>query len=131
MTQGKATGAAAQRTRRKRSINDDNLTDIERDVLSLLLDAERPMGVREIALYILGPSVKAEAKGEDSVRTIRNALRIPKAMGLLRHTDSRGTYTVTETFRKFGFYAAEKTAEAWRIGRERRNKEAKEAEDES
>lgn len=116
----------AKKTRRSRSIWEDNLTMLERDILILLRGAKRPMTAKEIAAHLFGPSVKAEAKGEDSVRTVRNALRIPKSMGLLMPSGERGSYTITETFMEYSFYAAQKTAEAWRKERDVRRKEKKE-----
>ena len=120
-----------RRYKLKRDINDDNLTQIERDILTLLKDRGVCMSVKEIAFCLLGSDVSAEARGETSVRTIRNALRIPKAMGLISHTNLRGTYIITESFSKFGFQAAEKTAAAWKARREERRRRRKEESDES
>lgn len=120
-----------KRNRFRRDISVDNLTQIERDILKLLQQGDSPMNVKEIAYSLLGPDVSAEARGEISVRTIRNALRIPKAMGLIRHANSRGSYIITESFRKFGFLAAEKTAAAWKTSREERRRRRREESDES
>ena len=106
-----------RKRRNRRDINSDNLTDIERQLLILLATPGRPMSVKEMAESLLGPDVDAEARGKDSVRTVRNALRVPKAMGLLKHAAAKGHYEVTETFEKYGFEAAVRTAAAWKVGR--------------
>lgn len=109
-----------RKRRNRRDINNDNLTEIERRLLTLLSTPGGPMSVKEIATALLGSNIEAEAKGKDSVRTIRNALRVPKAMGLLKHAKAKGHYEVTDIFREHGFEAAIKTAAAWKAGRRQR-----------
>lgn len=109
--------------RNGRDINEDNLTELERSILDFMKDTGEPISVRDIATELFGSDVAAEAKGRDSVRTVRNALRIPKAMDLISQSDGTGTYTITERYRKWGLKAAEKTAAAWKLERERRRME--------
>ena len=118
ITQVRGKGKPAKR-RNGRDINKDNLTAIERSILNFLLNSKEPVSVKQIAVEMYGEEVTAEAKGKDSVRTIRNALRIPKAMDLVVPIGD-GTYTVSERFQKWGFKAAVKTASSWKADRELR-----------
>lgn len=115
-------GKVAKR-RNGRDINTDNLTALERSILNFMANENEPVTVKQIAVEMYGEEVAAEGKGEDSVRTIRNALRIPKAMDLITQSNGTGTYTVTDRYKKWGLKAAEKTAAAWKEERERRRQE--------
>lgn len=115
-------GKVAKR-RNGRDINTDNLTALERSILNFMASEKEPVTVKQIAVEMYGEEVAAEGKGEDSVRTIRNALRIPKAMDLITQSDGTGTYTVTDRYKKWGLKAAEKTAAAWKEEREHRRQE--------
>lgn len=109
-----------------RDIDTDNLTELERSILSFMKDVDYPVSVRDIAVQMYGEEVEAEGKGKTSVRTIRNALRTPKAMDLITQSDGTGKYSVSTRFRKWGFTAAEKTAAAWKTEREQRRGEVTE-----
>lgn len=106
-----------------RDINKDNLTSLERDILNMLLQRNEPVSVKDIAVEMFGADVVAEAKGKESVRTIRNALRIPKSMDLLIPVGS-GKYMASQRLQQWGFKAAEKTAMAWKEARDKRRQEA-------
>ena len=108
-----------------RDINKDNLTDLERSILSFMAQHEEPVSVKEIAVHMFGEDVAPEGKGANSVRTIRNALRIPKAMDLITMSDGSGKYTVTDRYLKGGLKAAEITAESWRKAREAQRSEVR------
>lgn len=109
-----------------RDINTDNLTDLERSILEFMVKVGSPVSVRDIATEMFGSDVESEGKGKESVRTIRNALRTPKAMDLITQSDGSGTYSVTTRFRKWGLVAAEKTAAAWKSEREQQRRELSE-----
>lgn len=119
----KGKGKVAKR-RNGRDINKDNLTALERSILNMLLQSEQPVSVKDIAVEMYGEEVAAEAAGKDSVRTIRNALRIPKAMDLITPLGG-GKYAASQRLKQWGFKAAEKTAMAWKAVREQRRQEAR------
>lgn len=102
-----------------RDISKDNLTDVERNILNMLLQKDEPVSVKDIAVEMFGENVSAEAKGKDSVRTVRNALRIPKAMGLINPVGS-GKYEASEEMREWGFKLAERVAMTWKLDRDTR-----------
>lgn len=116
-------GKVAKKRSNGRDIGKDNLTALERSILNFLVNSNRPVSVKEIAVEMYGEEVVAEGKGIESVRTIRNALRIPKAMDLVS-PEGNGMYAASTRFKKWGFSAAEKTAAAWKQERENRRKEA-------
>jgi len=107
-----------------RDINKDNLTDIERNILNMLLQREQPASVKDIAVEMFGDEVEAEAKGKDSVRTVRNALRIPKAMGLINPIGT-GKYEASAEMREWGFKLAERVAMTWKLDRDTRRQAAR------
>jgi repressor of nif and glnA expression len=108
--------------RNGRDISDDNLTALERSILNFLAESDEPVSVKQIAIQMYGEDVVAEAKGKESVRTIRNALRIPKAMDLITPEGS-GMYSASKSFKKWGFKAAKDTAAAWKADRDSRKAE--------
>lgn len=90
--------------RSKRDINKDNLTEVERSIIKFMLSRENPVSVKEIAEEMYGSDVKPEATGHSSIRTIRNALRIPKDMKLIEPV-YRGVYKVSDELRERGLEA--------------------------
>lgn len=94
----------------------DNLIPLERSILEILSNAREPIGAKEIAVHLFGSDVTSEGKGVNSVRTVRNALRVPKSMGLLKQVDV-GKYSISDDFKSCGMDFAVKMASEMKITR--------------
>lgn len=86
----------------KRDVNRDNLKPFEWSVIQFMSATSRPVTVQEIAEALIGEDAPQEAKGEKSLRTVRNALRMPKDMGIVETNGKRGVYTLSEGFKSYG-----------------------------
>ena len=105
-----------------RDIDTDNLTTLEKSILGYILRNEEAVTVKDIAGFLYGDDVAAEARGKDSVRKVRNALRVPKAMGLVDYGEEKGSYVATKDFKKRQFDLAVEKAAEWK--KERQDKAA-------
>ena len=75
----------------------DGLRPIEREIIEAVANSDGNLGILEIAYNMFGP--KCGSEGPNSVRTIRNAIRIPIRYGIIEHS-SRGKLCVTEQYTK-------------------------------
>jgi len=103
---------------------DDNLTVLERRVLRYLANRSKGVDVKTIAVAFFGEDVPVEAYGMDSVRSIRNALRVPKSMGLIEPI-GKGLYVASDKFKSRGFEFAREVAALSRAKSRTNKKERK------
>ena len=75
----------------------DGLRPIEREIIEAVAYSDGNLGILEIAHNMFGP--KCGSEGPNSVRTIRNAIRIPIRYGIIEHS-GRGRLCVTEQYVK-------------------------------
>ena len=75
----------------------DGLRPIEREIIEAVASSDGTLGILDIAHDMFGP--KCGSEGPNSVRTIRNAIRIPIRYGIIEHS-GRGRLCVTEAYAK-------------------------------
>jgi len=75
----------------------DGLRPIERKIIKAVANSDGNLGILDIAHDMFGPECGSE--GPNSVRTIRNAIRIPIRYGIIEHS-GRGRLRITEAYTK-------------------------------
>jgi len=87
--QARAKAANEPIKRKSRSQEKDGLFQVERDIIKIVRQKRgKPIAIKEVAFKLFGSDVVNEAEtqgaGEDSIRTVRNGVRMPIQYGYLR-----------------------------------------------
>jgi len=92
----KATGSTREMVRDRKG---DGLTPIERKIIKFIADSDEPLSVVSIGRRMFGQDCPSE--GENSFRTVRNALRFPVKYGMVDMVkDQRGLYRIGAAYKR-------------------------------